>query len=129
MFKSHRLFSALLFSSAFLISSQAHAENYLDNNKIKELVTGKTIYSKHLKKDFDFSAYFDADGKTAIRKKRNGDIVKTSYSIEGNKHCMQWKGKNRCARIIDNGDGTYTRVNKKGKKIIKWLKFEAGNKV
>ncbi len=106
-------------------STQANADEFLDASAVKALVTGKTIHAMHLKKDFEFKVYFDPDGETAYRS-QGGETTKTTYKFDDNKHCIYWKGKNRCANILDNGDGTYTRVNKKGKKKVKWTKFEDG---
>jgi len=112
---------ALLFS----FSIHTSADEFLDADAVKALVTGKTIHAMHLKKDFEFKVYFDPDGKTAYRS-QHGETTKTTYEFRDNKHCIFWKEKNRCANILDNGDGTYTRVNKKGKKKVKWTKFEDG---
>lgn len=52
--------------------------------------------------------------------------METTYGFVGDQHCLLWKGKNRCAKVIDNGNGTYTRINNKGKPIIKWNKIVEG---
>lgn len=105
--------------------SSAVAGEALSADQIKALISGKTVYAKHLKKGFDFKVYFDADGKTAIRDD-GGNPVETTYSFDGDKHCLEWKGKNRCAQIVDNGDGTYSRLNKSGKAFIIWNRFVDG---
>lgn len=109
-----------------ITSSQTMAGKTLSKDEINALVTGKTIESKHLVRDFSFKVYFDTDGETAYRALPNGNIKQTSYSINGNKHCLFWKGKNRCATIEDNGDGTYYRLTPDGRKIIKWLSVTDG---
>ena len=113
----------LLFSA--VLSTQATAEDFMSEEAVKALVVGNTIHATHLKKDFEFKVYFSDDGKTAIRE-QGGDSAETTYEFKGDKHCIFWKEKNRCANILDNGDGTYTRVNKKGKKIVKWTKIIKG---
>jgi hypothetical protein len=108
------------------------AGDTLSGDEIRELITDKTIQAEHLTKGFTFEVYFDPDGKTAIRKQK-GATVTTAYSIKGDEHCLLWNGGNRCAKIQDNGDGTYTRINTngkaKGKAVVKWVQFEAGNQL
>ena len=106
-------------------SMLANADEYLSADKIKALISGKTVHAQHLKKDFEFKVYFDADGKTAHRY-QGGDTTETTYKYDGDKHCIFWKGKDRCANIRDNGDGTYSRINKKGIEAIKWKKIVDG---
>lgn len=125
MFVNYKIISSVVSLLCLLLFGQAHADDYVSGDKLSSLVIGKTIRAKHLKKDFEFTVYFDTDGKTAYRK-QGGDITQTTYKFDGNKHCIHWKGKDRCAQILDNGDGTYTRVNKKGKQIVKWTKIESG---
>lgn len=118
----------LLFGFLFFVSVQLHAGEELNAEDVKSLVVGNTISATHLLKDFDFKVFFDADGKTAIRS-QGGDTTKTKYSFEGNKHCLKWKGKNRCANIVKNDDGTYSRVNKKGKSVVQWNEIVKGNQL
>jgi len=103
---------------------QVYAEG-LSSDKIKSLIVGNTVVAKHLKKDFEFKVYFDVDGVTAYRA-QNGETIKTTYNFEENKHCINWKGSNRCATVLDNGDGTYTRVNANGKQVVKWTNVVKG---
>ncbi|MDH5445091.1 MAG: hypothetical protein OEY52_06000 [Gammaproteobacteria bacterium] len=122
----HRLITIFIMLSGITMFTQAHAGDFVTGDKLASLVINKTVRAKHLKKDFEFSIYFDKDGKTAFRKKRNGEIVKTTYRFDGNKHCLFWKGKDRCASIKDNGDGTYSRINDSGNEVVKWTKLEVG---
>ena len=122
---SRTLFTSICLAGMLALSAHSSAEDFMDADAIKALVTGKTIHALHLKKDFEFKVFFDPDGETAYRS-QGGEVTETTYKFVGNKHCIYWKEKDRCANILDNGDGTYTRVNKKGKKIVKWTKFEDG---
>ena len=106
-------------------SGQVLAEKYLTADEVKSLVVGNTMHAEHLKKDFEFSIHFDADGNTAFRKQFD-ETIQTSYKLQGDKHCIFWKGADRCANILDNGDGTYTRVNKNGNHMVKWTKVVKG---
>ncbi|MFV2061222.1 MAG: hypothetical protein ACC653_11115 [Gammaproteobacteria bacterium] len=102
----------------------AQAEQYLSADKLKSAIIGKTFYAEHLKKGFKFKVYFDVDGSTAYRTTSDG-ISKTSYKFDGDKHCILWKDVDRCAKILDKGDGTYIRV-KNGNHIMSWYKVVQG---
>ncbi len=110
---------------AFFASPIFAADTMMNADQIKQLVTGKTVTAKHNLKGFNFTVFFDADNKTAFRKQK-GSTTKTTYSMNGNMHCIQWKGQNRCANIRDNKDGTYSRINPRGKAIITWSKISEG---
>lgn len=112
----------------WLSSHFASGPAVLNADKLKELIIGHTAFSVHLEKGFEFQVYFDADGKTAYRTHR-GDIVQTTYSFNGNQHCIYWKDKNRCASLLDNADGTFTRVTPNGKHAIKWTKVVPGKQL
>jgi hypothetical protein len=110
----------------------ASAGETLTGDQIRALITDKTIQAEHLGKGFTFEVYFDPDGKTATRTHK-GAKVTTAYSIDGDEHCLLWNGANRCATIMDNGDGTYSRINTsgryRGKAVVKWIRFEDGNRL
>lgn len=112
----------------WLSSHFAAGPAVLKADKLKKLIIGHTAFSVHLEKGFEFQVYFDADGKTAYRTHR-GDIVQTTYSFNGNQHCIYWKDKNRCATLLDNADGTFTRVTPNGKHAIKWTKVVPGKQL
>lgn len=57
-------------------SFQAFAGETLSADQVKSLIAGKTIHGKHLKKGFNFSAYFAKDG-SMIRKWK-----KETYKME-----------------------------------------------
>ena len=100
----------------------------LSAEDVKSLVIGNTISATNLMKDFHFKVYFDSDGSTAFRS-QGGEMTKTTYEFKGSKHCIYWKGKNRCANILKNDDGSYTRVNKKGKHVVQWTEIVEGNQL
>ena len=108
-----------------LMSTQALAEKYLTADEVQAQVVGNAMHAKHLFRDFDFTVYFDANGQTAYRR-QHGTTTKTFYKFKGDKHCIFWMDADRCANILDNGDGTYTRVNKGGKKVVKWVRVVEG---
>ena len=116
---------AFLVMGMAVFPARVFAENYLSNEQIKELVSGNTMYAQHLKRDFEFKVYFDADGITALRQE-DYDVVKTTYKIKDDKHCIFWNGEDRCAKILDNGDGSYTRVAPNGRHVVLWKKSVKG---
>lgn len=116
--------SLLFLSTILLFAAPVFAEEYMTTEKIKSVVFGKTFYAKHLIKDFKFKVFFDVDGVTAYRTKE-AEVIKTTYKFDGNKHCIFWRGNDRCANILDNGNGTYTRV-KNGKHMVDWYKVVQG---
>ena len=120
---------SLLISTALLLTTTTslNAGETLTKDQIQELVTGKTIHADHLKKDFRFKVYFNADG-TAIRRQM-GETTITKWFMEGNKHCLTWRGRDRCATIQENADGTFSRINRKGKSKVLWKAFEDGNTI
>ena len=108
-------------------SFQAHAGKVLSNDEVKALVSGKTVHAKHLKKGFNFSVYFNADG-SVIRKWKNDKMQDGKWFFDGNLHCINVGGGDRCASIEDNGDGTYKRLKggNSNKHFITWTKIVDG---
>lgn len=119
---------ASIIAAMLLVLSPVMAGENMSADQIKALIAGKSMHAEHMIKDFEFDLYFDADGETAHRS-QGGDTTKTTYKFKGDKHCIFWKGANRCAFIRDNGDGTYSRVNGRDKEIIKWSNIVDGNKL
>ena len=111
-------------ASLVFVTTPVLADDFLDADAIKALISGKTITAEH-KRGFTFKVYFDADGETAIRQ-QDGDETETTYKFKGNRHCIFWKGRDRCANIRDNGDGTYARVNRSGKVPVTWVEITDG---
>ena len=120
----HKLLSLLLIGCLPLFATAAHADSMLNADQVKKLVTGKTMHATHIK-GFKFKVYFDTDNKTAFRAQK-GSTTKTTYTMKGNKHCIFWKGEDRCAGIRDNKDGTYSRINPRGKAVVTWTKATDG---
>jgi hypothetical protein len=109
------------------LSTSVPAGDTMSAEQLKALLVGSTVDAEHLKKGFTFKVYFDASGKAY--RTDGGDIVETTYKIDNDgKHCLYWKGKDRCATVKDNGDGTYFRM-KDGKKSIKWSNIQKGKHI
>lgn len=125
----------LLFITIVLSAGICQAEEFLTADQIKQLVSGKTVTAKHLKRDVDLVTFFSSDGQVfglANGNKRKGKW----WTDEKNQQCIKWdhKEKTFCRGIKAMGDGTYQKIKfkKKRKKkipVVQWLKFEEGNKI
>lgn len=117
----------ITFVFAVVSSFQVHAGGTLSADEIKTLIIGKTIHAKHLKKGFNFSAYFAKDG-SMIRKWKNGKLQDGKYFFKGDLHCINMGGNDKCGAMEDNGDGTYKRLKNgnKDKHFITWTKIVEG---
>jgi hypothetical protein len=120
--------SVIVFASglaAMIGSLTANAGEPLSAAALKALISGRTAHAEHLKRGFTFKAYFKENGEY-IRYK-DGSTNEGNWRIEDDgSHCVDWGYNERCATMEDNGDGTYTRVLKNGKRIIRWNKLVDG---
>ena len=116
-------------TGSLLASTASYAETVLNAEEVSALIVGKTVNAHHLVKGHDFKVYFSPDGETAYRTTKKG-VKETTYVIqEDGRHCIFLKGRDRCAKIINNGDGTYSRLNKSGEKKVLWKSFDQGNTI
>ncbi len=112
----------------------AHAGDFLSSDEVKSIYSGKTANGVHLKKDFSYVAYFSPNG-TFTQKKDNGDIKKGTWSVDNKgRQCISWDGSGitKCFPLVNNGDGSYTKVKLKGDKripLIMHSDFVDGNKL
>jgi hypothetical protein len=114
----------------------AFAED-LNAEQVKALLSGKTAYAWHEKKEFDITTYFAEDG-TLVSVRKGGDKWKGKWRIDGNgMHCMQLfdpyseqPRKEHC-RIVEKDGNTYKRIKVKpnGRRIhiATYKKFADGN--
>ena len=112
--------SALL----IMLSFQSTASEALSADAIKALIVGKTVQAENIRKGFKFKVYFTADGK--VTREWKGDMQEGTYSFDGNKHCINVGGGDKCGTIVANGDGTYKRLKNGRKHVINWLSFTEG---
>lgn len=125
-----------VYLSAILISvaSFAHAGDFLSGDEIKSIYTGKTAKGVHLKKGFSYMAYFSPDG-ALIQKKDDGDTNEGKWSVDDEgRQCVSWNGSGvtKCFPLVNNNDGSYTKVKVKGSKhipLIMHRDFTDGNKL
>ena len=128
-------FLASIFSGTLLISGLAQAEQ-LNSEQVTALVSGKTVYAVHEKRDFDITSYFSSDG--TVISFRNEEKYKGKWHTKSDgSHCIQFNDpysgelkKERCMFIEKDGD-TYKRIKVKGNgkriHVISYKRFAHGN--
>lgn len=116
------------------MASFTHADDFLSGDEIKSIYTGKTAKGVHLKKGYSYVAYFSPDGALS-QKTDDGNVKQGKWSVDDEgRQCVTWKGSGvtKCFPLVNNNDGSYTKVKLKGKKripIIMHRDFTDGNKL
>jgi hypothetical protein len=97
-----------------------YASKKMSGDEIKALLTNKTVSVALVGKNIKWRQYFGPDGKS------NRDNGETSeWSVEGDKHCNT-AAMLKCAAVVDNGDGTYSRMKPNGEATVKWTNIVEG---
>lgn len=115
---------SILLLSIYLIScggnntTQIKNENALSGEQIKTLLTGKTA-SYINRKGWSVENTFNADGSASLKfltGKFAGDVRNNSWLVRGDQICYTLKrnSKTTCGKLLDNGNGTYNRLNSDG---------------
>lgn len=109
-----------------LLATSAVAARTLSAAELKALISDKTVLVTRLKDGAQWRVYFGPDGKQITKGDRNseGDW----WIAEDGKHCNA-EGMLKCASIVDNGDGTYSRMKEDGQPLVSWSEFSSGNKL
>lgn len=110
--------AGLLMMSAF-----AQAGETLDADAVRKLITGNTVHGLS-PTGVTQKNYFGPDGKTI---RQTGDkIVEGSWSVnDDGTQCV--KGMpGGCAKIVDNGNGTYDRVTDTDGIRLRWTSVVKG---
>jgi uncharacterized lipoprotein NlpE involved in copper resistance len=100
-------------------SNPVKHENALTGEQIKQLLTGKTA-SYVNRKGWSVENTFNTDGSASLKYlsgKFAGDMRNNnSWAVNGNEMCYTLKHNNKtaCGKLLDNGDGTYNRLNADG---------------
>jgi len=121
--------------ATLLTSGSAYAEQ-LNGDQVNALISDKTVYAYHEKKDFDITTYFSPDGKIISARNEEKYIGKWHIQADGS-HCIRFNDpysgeprKERCMFIEKDGD-TYKRIKVKpnGRRIhvISYKRFADGN--
>lgn len=114
---------AVVFAGLVLFSTCAQAGETLDADAVRKLITGNTVHGLSPTGGTQKN-YFGPDGKTI---RQTGDkIVEGSWSVnDDGTQCV--KGMpGGCAKIVNNGDGTYDRVTDDGGIRLRWTSVVKG---
>lgn len=113
----------LVFASLMLFSAWAHAEDALDADAVKKLITGNTVDGLATNGNTQQN-YFAPDG-TTIRKV--GDkLIEGTWSVKNDGMQCVTGMPGGCAKIINNGDGTYDRIAPNGQVLLRWVAVTKG---
>jgi len=108
-----------------LAGGSAVAGDKMSAEAVTKLISGNTVHVVRNKDGVEFKMYFSAEG--VAQRLIQGKVKYGSWEVKPNgKHCINMGGKDKCAAVQDNGDGTYSRLNKRGKATVTWKKFENG---
>lgn len=120
--------SSILFLMA--LSASASAGTPLSGEQIKQLVSGNTIVLYSHARSQNYTIHYATDGSAASRSESDGKIVKGTWRItDSSEWCNHWTGAvERCGRVIDNGDGTYNRMESGSLRAV-WKKIHPGNTI
>ena len=105
---------ALVAALAAAVSAPAFA-GPMSGPDIMSLLSGNTVSGSSLSKGYKFTVFYDASG--AVRGKNDNGPVGGEWMVKGDKFCSKRDGKTKCNKIVDNGDGTYSKLNGKDKKV------------
>lgn len=121
----------ILLASFICVSNPVFAGDFMSADKVKALLSGKTVVGKGLKKNFTVTTYFAPDGTMTGNK--NGNQRKGMWRVESDGlQCVEFDdGASNCRYIKDNGDGTYTKIKVKGDgdeiETVLWESIQDGN--
>ncbi|MBI3562767.1 MAG: hypothetical protein HY080_13730 [Gammaproteobacteria bacterium] len=108
-----------------VVSMPALAEDkMLSADELKKVIVGNTIHASMVNDGKTFKAYFDSRGKyTRIQ---DGATTEGTYRISADgTQCVMFNNAETCAKIKDNGNNTYTRIEN-GVPKATWNKVVAG---
>jgi len=104
----------------------AYAGKTLPAAEIQSLIAGKTADGENLVQNYKFKVYFDKNGDL-VQKTESGEIKEGRWQIDAEgMHCVDFGAGDRCAAVEDIGNGTYARVTRSGKTVVKWRNFIDG---
>ena len=112
------------------LTTSALAGSPLNGEQLKQLASGNTVSIHSIAQGADFKNYYAADRAAASLKESNGKKNKGTWRItDSGEWCVHWSGASeRCGQVIDNGDGTYNRLEE-GKLRSVWKKIHPGNTI
>lgn len=118
--------SSMIFLAA--VSGPALAATPLGGDQIRKLVSGNTVSLHSVARGDNYLIYYAPDGSAVSRSDSNGTTVKGVWRItDSGEWCNHWKGgAERCGNVIDNGDGTFNRLEN-GRLRSVWKQIHPGN--
>ena len=82
----------------------------MSDDAIKSLLTNNTINCKNFEKDHESIVYFRDNG-TATRLNHEGEMIPGNWHVTGSgQHCVDWGEHERCNTVVDQGNGTYQKI-------------------
>jgi hypothetical protein len=95
---------ALTFSGA-LFSAES-----MSVDAVKSLLTNNTINCKNFQMNHESNIYFRDDG-TATRLNHEREKIPGKWRVTDNgQHCVDWGEDERCNSVVDQGNGTYQKI-------------------
>lgn len=126
-------FKVLLAAAVVGASAGAFAGERLDDEQIRQLISGNTTYGKSETTDRHGYAHWRADG-TVVGWNSEEGARRGTWRTSNDRICRHDDGdRERCNEVYDNGDGTYGRyVQPKNlafprKHVATWTKVVSGN--
>lgn len=114
--------------SIFTISA-SYAEEQLNGDQIKEVLSGNTAYGEHAKRGFEIIRYFAANGdltqyRPYFTKRPRAD---GKWEVKGDQLCMELERHGQtCGRFVKSGDD-YLWYKEHNKHIWTFKKIVSGN--
>ena len=93
----------------------------LSGDELRALITDKTVQVTRAKDGAQWKVYFGADGKSL-----SSDTGEGSWEVNGSgEHCNSGV-RLKCAKVADNGDGSYARLKPNGDVAVTWTTIVDG---
>jgi hypothetical protein len=122
--------------AAVMFAMPAYANEYMNADEVKTLMTDKTFDGVFLPKDKRFSAYEAPDGTHhVLRPNGKKDQGRSWFVNDKGQHCTtnpKWKKKwpdGRCSFVKDAGNGEYHKISDDGKHTHTLNNFRDGDQL
>ncbi|MGB5473798.1 MAG: hypothetical protein WBQ78_10015 [Gammaproteobacteria bacterium] len=98
------LLPALTFSGTLFAAGQMSAA------EVTHLLANNTMHCSNLQKGEAFTNYFRDDGTVTRLTAEGGKIQGTWRVTDDGQHCLDWGEHERCNPVVDQGNGTYQKI-------------------
>ncbi len=111
-------------------SVPALAGTPLSGEQIKQLVSGNTVALHSNARGKYYKIFYATDGTAISHDESNGKNYPGTWRItDSGEWCNHWPpAEDRCGQVIDNGDGTYNRMENGSLRSV-WKKIYPGNTI